>query len=76
MGYVVQSDITYRTGQRSITYWSGGALWTHHASEALQFDTESQAKAEFGLTPLREKAGLHKYTVVVFNELVGVVEVR
>lgn len=40
MSYVVQSDITYTSGERSITYWTGGTIWAYHPSDAVKFDTK------------------------------------
>jgi hypothetical protein len=40
MSYVVRSDITYGTGERSLTYWTGGSVWAYHPHtySAVQFD--------------------------------------
>lgn len=40
VSYVVQSDITYTSGERSITYWTGGTIWAYHPSDAVKFDTK------------------------------------
>lgn len=74
MSYVVQSDITYSTGERSITYWTGGSVWAYHPSDAVKFDNKRQAMGEFSrhfATPAQRRTHPHSYSAVEFDEFDG-----
>jgi hypothetical protein len=74
MSYVVQSDVTYATGERSVTYWTGGAIWAYHPSDAVKFGTKRQAMGDFSryyATPAQRRTHPQKYTAVEFDEFNG-----
>lgn len=74
MSYVVRSDITYGTGERSVTYWTGGCIWALHPSDAVKFDTEREAMgalSKYRATPAQQRSHPHTYSAVQFDEFEG-----
>lgn len=69
-GYVIRSEITYRTGEHAVNYWlgAGGNIWTGHPSKAAGFKTIRGAraafKATFGAYPESRTGDPHRYSTV------------
>lgn len=69
MSYFIRSEITYDTGEHSVTFWRGAsdpAMWVYHPSDAAQFPTITKARAEFkratGYFPGEHPQDRHKIT--------------
>lgn len=74
MSYVVQSAITYATGERNVTYWRGNSIWAYHPSDALKFDTKRDAMANLSrhyATPAQRRTHPHTYSAVQFDDFDG-----
>lgn len=70
MSYVVQSEVTYQTGEHSVTYWRGNSIWAYHPSDGMKFDTKREAMAalsKFYATPAQRRTHPHVYTAVKFD---------
>jgi hypothetical protein len=74
VSYVVRSDITYGTGERSVSYWTGGCIWALHPSDAVKFETKREAMgalSEYRATPAQRGSHPHTYSAVEFDEFEG-----
>jgi hypothetical protein len=71
MSYFIRSEITYRTGEHSVTFWRGAsdpAMWVYHPSDAAQFSTVTAARKAFkgatGYFPGQHPQDRHTINVV------------
>lgn len=69
MSYFIRSEITYRTGEHSVTFWRGEAdpcVWVYHPSDAQHFCSLTEARSAFkratGYFPGENPDDLHRIT--------------
>lgn len=71
MSYFIRREITYGTGENSVTFWRGPAdptMWVYHHSDAAQYPTIAAARATYkkatGYAPGRHPQEVAKITTV------------